>query len=133
MMQELIVGIGGMSCQGCVKNVSGVLLAVPGVESVEVSLAEGQASIVYDPAEVDVAQFKAAIEGAGFDVGVLRHVDKTAGQRPVAGKGFVGRGRALHQQHLQFVVQQAEDRHVHRGQRAREVGARRVTPSCHHR
>ena len=67
MMQELIVGIGGMSCQGCVKNVSGVLLAVPGVESVEVSLAEGQASIVYDPAEVDVAQFKAAIEGAGFD------------------------------------------------------------------
>lgn len=68
MMQELIVGIGGMSCQGCVKNVSGVLLALPGVESVEVSLAEGQASIVYDSAEVDVSQFKAAIEGAGFDV-----------------------------------------------------------------
>ena len=67
-MQELVVGIVGMSCQGCVKNVSGVLLALPGVESVEVSLAEGQASIVYDPAAVDVSQFTAAIEGAGFEV-----------------------------------------------------------------
>ncbi len=68
MMQELRVGIVGMSCQGCVKNVRGVLLALPGVESVEVSLAEGQASIVYDPAAVDVSQFKAAIEDAGFEV-----------------------------------------------------------------
>jgi copper chaperone len=68
MMQELTMGIVGMSCQGCVKNVSGVLLALPGVESVDVSLAEGRASIVYDPAAVDLAQFKAAIEGAGFDL-----------------------------------------------------------------
>jgi copper chaperone len=67
-MQEIVVGIGGMSCQGCVKNVGGVLLALPGVERVEVSLAAGQANIVYDPAAVDVAQFKAAIEAAGFDV-----------------------------------------------------------------
>jgi copper chaperone len=67
-MQEIVVGIGGMSCQGCVKNVSGVLLALPGVERVEVSLATGQANIVYDPAAVEVAQFKSAIEAAGFDV-----------------------------------------------------------------
>ena len=67
-MQEVVVGIGGMSCQGCVKNVSGVLLALPGVKRVEVALAEAQAKILYDPAAVGVAQFKAAIEGAGFDV-----------------------------------------------------------------
>jgi copper chaperone len=67
-MQEIVVGIGGMSCQGCVKNVSGVLLALPGVERVDVSLEAGQASIVYDPAAVDLAKFKTAIEAAGFDV-----------------------------------------------------------------
>jgi len=67
-MQEIVVGIGGMSCQGCVKNVTCVLLALPGVERVEVSLAARQASIVYDPATVEVSRFKAAIEAAGFDV-----------------------------------------------------------------
>jgi copper chaperone len=57
-----------MSCQGCVKNVTGVLQALPGVERVQVSLESGQASIVYDPDAVGAAQFKEAIEGAGFDV-----------------------------------------------------------------
>ena len=30
-MQEIVIGVGGMSCQGCVKNVTGVLQALPGV------------------------------------------------------------------------------------------------------
>ena len=67
-MERIIVGIGGMSCQGCVKNVTGVLQALPGVEQVNVSLEAKQASIVYDPAKVGVPQFSAAIEDAGFDV-----------------------------------------------------------------
>ena len=67
-MEKIDIGVGGMSCQGCVKNVSGVLLALPGVSSVEVSLEAGRASIAYDPAMVGVAQFRAAVEEAGFDV-----------------------------------------------------------------
>ena len=67
-MEKANIGVGGMSCQGCVKNVTGVLQALPGVASVEVSLEAGQASIVYDPAQVGQTQFAAAIEGAGFDV-----------------------------------------------------------------
>lgn len=57
-----------MSCQGCVKSVTGVLRDLPGVESVDVSLDAGEASIEYDPVVVDAIRFKAAIEAAGFDV-----------------------------------------------------------------
>ena len=67
-MKELLLGVGGMSCQGCVKNITSVLQALPGVESVEVSLDAAQARISYDPALVDVPQFRAVIEDAGFDV-----------------------------------------------------------------
>jgi copper chaperone len=67
-MERIVVGVGGMSCQGCVKNVTGVLLALPGVEQVEVSLEAKQASIVFDPAKVGASQFSAVIEDAGFDV-----------------------------------------------------------------
>ncbi len=57
-----------MSCQGCVKNVTSVLQALPGVSEVNVSLEEAKAEIAYDPQLVRPTQFKAAIEGAGFDV-----------------------------------------------------------------
>ena len=66
-MEKIAIGVGGMSCQGCVKNVTGVLLALPGVSTVEVSLEAGTASIAYDLATVGAEQFRAAVEGAGFD------------------------------------------------------------------
>ena len=56
-MQEIVIGVGGMSCQGCVKNVTGVLQALPGVERVEVSLEAARATVVFDPAKVGEAQF----------------------------------------------------------------------------
>ena len=67
-MQQIVIRIGGMSCQGCVKNVTGVLLALPGVDRVDVSLEAGQASITFEPENANVSQFKQAIEDAGFDV-----------------------------------------------------------------
>jgi len=66
-MERLVMGVGGMSCQGCVKNVTGVLKALPGVEQVEVSLEAEQATIDFDSTQVGLPQFKDAIEGAGFD------------------------------------------------------------------
>lgn len=66
--KQVVIGVGGMSCQGCVKNVTGVLQVLPGVEKVEVSLEAGQACIVYDPDKAVEAQFRSAIEDAGFDV-----------------------------------------------------------------
>jgi copper chaperone len=67
-MKEIDLGVGGMSCQGCVRNVTGVLQALPGVASVAVSLEAQKAHVVYDEGKVGVAQFNAAIEAAGFDV-----------------------------------------------------------------
>ena len=66
-MERLVLGVGGMHCQGCVKNVTGVLKALPGVEQVEVLLEAEQATIEFDPQQVGLPQFKDAIEGAGFD------------------------------------------------------------------
>ena len=67
-MENSTIKIGGMSCQGCVKNVTGVLQALPGVARVAVSLDDARATIAFDPAQVGEAQFKDAIEAAGFDV-----------------------------------------------------------------
>ena len=67
-MQQIVVGVGGMSCQGCVKTLTGILSAVPGVERAEVALEAGLATIVFDPEMADVAMFRQAIEDAGFDV-----------------------------------------------------------------
>jgi copper chaperone len=67
-MEHLVVGIDGMHCQGCVKNVTGILRALPGVSEVNVSLEAAKAEITYDPQIAKPAQFKDAIESAGFDV-----------------------------------------------------------------
>lgn len=67
-MEQTVIGIDGMHCQGCVNNVTGVLQGLPGVAQVTVSLEAKQASVTFDPAQSGIAQFKAAIEDAGFDV-----------------------------------------------------------------
>jgi copper chaperone len=67
-MANIVLGVDGMSCQKCVNGLTGVLQALPGVERVDVSLEGGQATLVYDPDKIGPAQFKDAIEGAGFDL-----------------------------------------------------------------
>jgi copper chaperone len=65
---DLTLPITGMTCGGCVRSVTSVLQALPGVESVRVTLAPGQADVRFDPAQVTPAQLRAAVEDAGFDV-----------------------------------------------------------------
>lgn len=67
-MEQTTLHIGGMTCQGCVGSVTRVLQALPGVEQVEVSLAQNEAQVRYDPARVQPEAFRQAVEGAGFDV-----------------------------------------------------------------
>jgi len=57
-----------MTCGGCVASVQRVLQALPGVSAVDVSLDKRQASIRHDASAVSAMQFRAAIEGAGFEV-----------------------------------------------------------------
>lgn len=66
-MENTSIKVGGMSCQGCVKNITGVLMALAGVASAEVSLEAGEARVTYDPQAVTRAALLDAIEDAGFD------------------------------------------------------------------
>jgi copper chaperone len=65
-METVDLKVEGMDCEGCVKSVTRMLAGVPGVEKVNVSLAEGKASVTYDPAKSGIAQFKKAVERAGY-------------------------------------------------------------------
>jgi copper chaperone len=69
-MQTEIIKIEGMTCMGCVTSVKNVLEKIPGVDSAEVSLDQKQATIQYDDASANTAQFRKAIEDAGFEVAV---------------------------------------------------------------
>mgnify|MGYP001578096304 CR=1 FL=1 len=64
---QSVVKVQGMTCQGCVKSVTRVLQALPGVEAVEVSLERGEASLRYDPAQATIEQLRRAVEDAGFE------------------------------------------------------------------
>ncbi|NTV72215.1 MAG: heavy-metal-associated domain-containing protein [Azonexaceae bacterium] len=66
-MENTVIKVGGMSCQGCVKNISSVLGAMVGVASAEVSLEAGEAKVAFDPQAVTRDALVNAIEDAGFD------------------------------------------------------------------
>ena len=56
-----------MSCSGCVSSVSRSLKAVPGVQAVDVSLADASAKVTYDAGLTGVPELKRAVERAGFE------------------------------------------------------------------
>lgn len=56
----------GMTCGGCVASVQKVLSALPGVQTVEVTLTPGHARVVYDPARIDRDVLIKAVVDAGF-------------------------------------------------------------------
>ncbi len=63
---EITVKIAGMSCGHCSSRVKSALEKVSGVETAEVSHAEGLA--VIKGAQLDPAAIRQAIEDQGFDV-----------------------------------------------------------------
>lgn len=67
-MSEIVLAVTGMTCGGCVNSVTNVLKALPGVQSVEVTLTPGQARVQVDDDKVDRAALVQAIVDAGFGV-----------------------------------------------------------------
>lgn len=65
-MDNVEFRVEGMHCDGCAKSVTRMLTGVQGVEKVEVSLAENKAAVSFDPAKTGLADFKRAVERAGF-------------------------------------------------------------------
>ncbi|MDO8930761.1 MAG: cation transporter [Rhodocyclaceae bacterium] len=66
-METTILKVGGMSCGGCVKSVTGVLQGLPGVAKVEVSLEKGEAMVEFDPGQVTRAAMAEVVADAGFE------------------------------------------------------------------
>ncbi len=65
-MEKVEFKVEGLHCDGCVTSVTRMLNSVPGVESVDVSLADGKANVGFDPERAGLADFKRAVERAGF-------------------------------------------------------------------
>ena len=66
-MEIVTLNVKGMTCMGCVRSVSNVLQALPGVNRADVSLERGEAQVEFDSAKVSAAALKAAVEKAGFE------------------------------------------------------------------
>ncbi len=66
-METTTIKISGMTCGGCVKSVTRVLTALPGVEKAEVSLNPGAAALTFNAQQINVEQIKSAIREAGFE------------------------------------------------------------------
>jgi len=66
-METMVLKVAGMSCGGCVKSVTGVLEALPGVAKAEVSLEKAEAMVSYDAGLVGREQMVQAIDDAGFE------------------------------------------------------------------
>jgi copper chaperone len=65
-METVELKVEGMDCEGCVKSVTRMLSGVPGVQKVDVSLAQARATVTYDPAKVGIPAMKKAVERAGY-------------------------------------------------------------------
>lgn len=67
-MEQVVITIGGMTCNGCVQSVKRILCDLPGVGAVDVSLEQNQAYVNFDPRTIDAAQINRSIEDAGYEI-----------------------------------------------------------------
>jgi copper chaperone len=66
VMQTEKLKISGMTCGGCVNKVTNALKAISGVDTVVVSLADGEATILFDASITSSAALISAVKAAGY-------------------------------------------------------------------
>ena len=79
-MQTEIVKVTGMTCGGCISDVTHALKAVSGVSEVDVSLSAGAATVQYDERLTSPDQLKSAVTGAGDGVDTTNTAQKPKGK-----------------------------------------------------
>ena len=71
--KNVTIPVAGMSCGSCVKQIQAALKTDPGVEAVEVTLAEGDVTVSYNPAMTQPAAIAEAIRKAGYKPGASKN------------------------------------------------------------
>ena len=72
MTEKINLQVSGMTCQHCVSSVKNSVMALQGVNQVDVSLENGSVDIAYDNPNLNASQIAAAIEDQGYDVEALK-------------------------------------------------------------
>ena len=68
MSTEIILGVGGMTCNACVNNVKNALTQISGVSNVIVDLDSAQATINIDESGPTKEELESTITGAGYSI-----------------------------------------------------------------
>ena len=79
-MQTEIVKVTGMTCGGCISNVTHALKAVSGVRDVDVSLSAGEARVQFDERLTSSEKLKSAVKDAGYGVDTSNTTQKPKGK-----------------------------------------------------
>ncbi len=79
-MQTELLKVSGMTCGGCISNVTHALKAINGVGDVKVSLSSGEATVQFDEHLTSPAQLKSAVKGAGYEVDTTNTPQKPQGK-----------------------------------------------------
>lgn len=66
--ESVTLPVAGMMCASCARRVESALLGMGGIFSVSASLASGQVTVKYSPAQANPGDIKHAIETAGYKV-----------------------------------------------------------------
>lgn len=67
-MIKTVIKVEGMSCEHCVRAVTGALSALPGVSEVSVDLKAGLVTVGHDETQSPADKLKSEIEEQGYDV-----------------------------------------------------------------
>lgn len=67
-MKTMIFAVEGMHCDGCAATVRSLLEREPGVKAAQVSHADGNARVLFDPDLIDPSRLIATIERPGYRV-----------------------------------------------------------------
>jgi copper chaperone len=66
--REITLSVPDVSCEHCVKTVSGALGALPGIDTVMVDLTSKTVSLRYEPAQVTLERIEETLDDAGYTV-----------------------------------------------------------------
>ena len=84
-LKRLDLPISGMSCASCAANVERALKHVEGVRAANVNLATSQATVMFDPRQVDPGRLARAVRDAGYEVpGPAGAPERRGGEAPLA-------------------------------------------------